>query len=299
MNYYNENDPGAAAWLRELIQAGLIPPGDVDDRSIKDVEGSDLEGYTQCHFFAGIGGWPRALELAGWPPTKPVWTGSCPCQPLSVAGLKKGAEDKRHLWPEFARLICECEPAIVFGEQVASKLGREWFSGVRLDLEEMGYAVGAADLCAASVGAPHIRQRLFWVADTNNERCDRERVLLRDRKEKNIQIARHSKISGMGNTVQSRRQAVSQEQTRIEPPNFWANSVYIACGDGKARRIGIRPSTMVDGVSGSMDRSGEACMETIKVLTQKEEGRAMLLRGYGNAIVPQVAAEFIRAFKEG
>jgi len=54
--YYNENDPKIAAWLRELITAGLIAPGDVDERSICDVQGSDLQGYTQCHFFAGIGG---------------------------------------------------------------------------------------------------------------------------------------------------------------------------------------------------------------------------------------------------
>jgi DNA (cytosine-5)-methyltransferase 1 len=168
MNYYNENDKFATGWLRALIDAGLIPNGDVDERSIADVQPQDLKGYTQCHFFAGIGGWPYALKLAQWPSTRPVWTGSCPCQPLSVAGLGQGAEDEkgRHLWPEFARLICECEPPVIFGEQVASALGRQWLTGVRLDLEEMGYAVGAADLCAAGVSAPHIRQRLFWVAQS-------------------------------------------------------------------------------------------------------------------------------------
>ncbi len=65
MNYYNEFDPDAAQWLRNLIAEGLIPPGDVDERSIEDVSPADLEGYTQCHFFAGIGGWPEALRLAG------------------------------------------------------------------------------------------------------------------------------------------------------------------------------------------------------------------------------------------
>jgi len=163
--YYNENDRQAAAWLRQLIADDLIAPGFVDERSICDVKPSDLHGYTQHHFFAGIGGWSAALRRCGWPDDVPVWTGSCPCQSLSVAGLKKGHEDERHLWPEFARLICECQPAIIFGEQVASKLGREWLSGVRLDLEEMGYAVGADDLCAAGIGAPHLRQRLWWLAD--------------------------------------------------------------------------------------------------------------------------------------
>mgnify|MGYP000398042743 CR=1 FL=1 len=168
MNYYNDNEKSAVAWLKELIKNGVIPPGDVDERSIKDVQPSDLKGYTQCHFFAGIGGWSEALRIAGWPADRPVWTGSCPCQPLSVAGLGKGAEDERHLWPAFAELICYAEPSIVFGEQTSKEAGREWLSGIRADLEEMGYAVGSADLCAASVGSPNIRQRLFWVADATS-----------------------------------------------------------------------------------------------------------------------------------
>ena len=162
MNYYNEFDRHAAAWLRELIRAGLIPAGDVDARDIREVGGHELTKYTQCHFFAGIGGWSEALRLAGWPTTEPVWTGSCPCQPFSAAGAQNGEADSRHLWPELRRLIGECAPPIVFGEQVASKLGREWLAGVRADLEGMAYAVGAADLCAASVRAPHIRQRLYF-----------------------------------------------------------------------------------------------------------------------------------------
>ena len=165
MHYYNENDTQLVAWLRNLIKAGLLPEGDVDDRSIADVKGTDLAGYTQCHFFAGIGGWPLALDLAGWPTTRPVWTGSCPCQPFSNAGRQGGTDDPRHLWPQLQRLIDECNPSVVFGEQVASKAGRAWLSGVRADLETLAYGVGASDLCGASIGSPHIRQRLYWVAD--------------------------------------------------------------------------------------------------------------------------------------
>lgn len=163
--YYNENDPHAAQWLRNLIAAGHIAPGDVDDRSIKDVRPDDLAGYTQCHFFAGIGGWSYALRLAGWPDSEPVWTGSCPCQPLSSAGHRKGHADERHLWPAFHGLISECKPAIIFGEQVASADGREWLAGIRADLEALGYACGAADLCAAGARSPQVRQRLYWLAD--------------------------------------------------------------------------------------------------------------------------------------
>ena len=161
--YYNEIDPFAAQWLRNLIAAGLIAHGDVDERSIKEVKPDDLKGYTQVHFFAGIGGWSLALRLAGWPDNRPVWTGSCPCQPFSAAGKGRGVEDERHLWPEMFRLIGECRPAVVFGEQVASKAGLGWFSSVRADLEDAGYAAAGIDLCAAGLGAPHIRQRLWWV----------------------------------------------------------------------------------------------------------------------------------------
>jgi len=167
--FYNENDPKAAAWLRELIKAGLIAPGVVDERSITDISPTDLHGFTQCHFFAGIGGWSYALRLAGVPDSVPVWTGSCPCQPFSAAGKGQGMRDERHLWPSFARLIDARRPAILFGEQVASKDGRLWLAGVFADLEGMGYRRAAADLCAAGLGAPHIRQRLYWLAYSGRE----------------------------------------------------------------------------------------------------------------------------------
>lgn len=170
--YYNEHDPKAAAWLRELIKQGHIAPGIVDERSIEDITPADLKGYTQCHFFAGIGVWSYALRRAGWPDDKPVWTGSCPCQPFSAAGKGAGFIDERHLWPAWYHLITQCEPDRIFGEQVASKDGLGWLDLVQTDLEAAGYANGAVDLCAAGVGAPHIRQRLWFVAeglaDTND-----------------------------------------------------------------------------------------------------------------------------------
>lgn len=164
--YYNEIDPFAAAWLRELIKHGHIAPGDVDERSIEDITPNELKKYTQCHFFAGIGVWSHALRQAGWSDDTPIWTGSCPCQPFSTAGKGKGTDDERHLWPAFHWLIKQCHPRIVLGEQVASKDGLEWFDGVSTDLEGENYTCSAVDTCAASVGAPHIRQRLYWVGHT-------------------------------------------------------------------------------------------------------------------------------------
>jgi DNA (cytosine-5)-methyltransferase 1 len=201
--YYNEIDPFLAAWLRNLISEGLIADGVVDERSIIDVRASDLRGFDQAHFFAGIGGWPCALRLAGWPDERPVWTGSCPCQPVSVAGRRQGHADRRHLWPAFHRLITERRPSIVFGEQVASGDGPEWLAGVRADLEGDGYAVGAANLCAAGVGAPHDRARLYFVAN-----ADTQHVATRQRREHHWSAPRWD--------------ARDNQHPVCGAPNFWA-----------------------------------------------------------------------------
>ena len=285
--YYNEFDPKAAAWLRELITGGHIPAGDVDTRSIVDVKPEDLYGYDQCHFFAGIGGWAYALQLAGW--SGPVWTGSCPCQPFSIAGAQRGTADERHLWPQFARLIAECRPPVVFGEQVASKAGREWLAGVRADLEGMAYAVGAADLCAAGVGSPHIRQRLFWVADTwglglegggeSSGEGSRGSAPWEWRQRSPV----HGGSGGVAHpTDTTGQQGVPRANVGpVSPSNggdgFWSDYELIPCRDGKVRRIEPGTFPLAYGVS----------------------GRVGLLRGYGNAIVPEVAAEFVSAFREG
>ena len=134
--YYNEIDISAAHVLRCLIPDGVIAPGDVDTRSIKEVKPDDLMGYAQCHFFAGGGLWSVAARLAGWPDDKPLWTGSCPCQPFSQAGQGRGVADERHLWPEFHQLIAAVRPPVVVGEQVAGKAGYGWLDESALIWEQ-------------------------------------------------------------------------------------------------------------------------------------------------------------------
>jgi DNA (cytosine-5)-methyltransferase 1 len=165
--YYNEIDPYAAQWLRNLIDAGHIARGDVDERSIVDVRAGDLHGYSQCHFFAGIGGWSYALRLAGWPDNRPVWTGSCPCQPFSEVGERRGAEDERHLWPDWFRLIRERRPPILFGEQVPESIKLGWLDEVSSDFQSEDYAIGSAVLSACLVEARQERERLWFVACAN------------------------------------------------------------------------------------------------------------------------------------
>lgn len=171
--YYNEIDDYAAEWLENLVRAGHIAPGVVDRRSIVDVRPADLAEFTQCHFFAGVGVWSLALRQAGWRDDQRVWTGSCPCQPFSTAGKGAGFDDERHLWPAWHYLIGECRPPVIVGEQVASKDALEWWDLVQADLEAEGYAAGAGDLCAAGIGAPHIRQRLWWVGYADQGRSGR------------------------------------------------------------------------------------------------------------------------------
>ena len=170
---YNEIDPYAAQWLRNLIAGGHIAPGEVDERSIEDVTPDDLRGFTQCHFFAGVGVWSHSLRLAGWPDDKPIWTGSCPCQPFSAAGKGDGFADERHLWPAFFHLISERRPQHVFGEQVAAGNANAWFDLVQADLEGMDYAFGLVPFSSAGVGAPHIRERAYWVAESVGEQCQK------------------------------------------------------------------------------------------------------------------------------
>ena len=162
--FYNDNEAYAAAWTRQLIAAGEIAAGVVDERSIRDIKPADVAGYRQFHAFSGIGVWSRALRDAGWPDDANVWSGSCPCQSFSQAGKRQGFTDARHLWPEWFRLIRACRPSVVVGEQVSSKDGLAWVDLVFADLEGADYAVRALDIPAASVGAPHRRQRLYFVA---------------------------------------------------------------------------------------------------------------------------------------
>ncbi len=342
--FYNENDPKAAAWLRELIAFGLIASGVVDERSITEIKPYELEPYTQCHFFAGIGGWSHALRLAGVSDESPVWTGSCPCQPLSCAGQRKGHADERHLWPAFYRLIAECAPAIVFGEQVASPDGLEWFAGIRADLEAAGYAVGGADLCAAGVGAPHPRQRIYWMADSQGSEYERARrtragrsrpsnghtnVRLGDANGAGSQQGRQTTTTnGHGHSTQPAGGSCGLDDAEcIEEHATAAQRLHaMPCGTGgmgnahdpASARYGrdsrkVLPEQESEGLGGSgslrnfwdsfdlCSFTGADAGKTRRVepgtfpLAHGVSERMGLLRGYGNAIVPQVAARFIQA----
>ena len=355
MNYYNEWDSFAADWLRELIKDGLIPDGEVDNRSIADVRPEDLKEFTQCHFFAGIGGWSRALQLAGWSSDRSVWTGSPPCQSFSTAGKGKGKDDERHLWPVFFNLIRECQPPTVFGEQVAAAIRFGWLDDLQTDFEREGYASAAVVLPSGGIGAPHKRDRLFFMADSHNERHEWSQEAGRQARsgteyassfsmadscgercggkewggeaEEKGQSERYgserSSHSSVGNTdsdrLKSRNEAAetAAHGNPINSASIWSDSVGNTEHDG-SHEAEIGRSTGPGKAKGGMlelERSDSLFWGSSEVIycrdgkyrpipTEPEifpladgiPNRVGILRGAGNAIVPQAAAEIIKAY---
>ena len=362
MNLYTDNDEYCCEWLKALVAEGLLPPGDVLCADIKEIENAP-EGYTQIHWFCGIGGWPLALRLAGWPGDRPVWTGSCPCPPFSVAGKKKRCPacggrpvpcprrtgyficvgcghawfaDARHLWPEFWRLISRCRPGIVMGEQVAGADGKIWLAGVRAGLEILGYGVRAGDLPAAGVSAPHRRQRLYWMADTNERTgfAGESRAIQRagiegsgDRlgdteygavstwsrapgREGGEQTSERSGSAGTGGTTDG----VADPERGGCRPNGIGRSIPAISGPSphdtvSAEKRGAGSDWAADSRSGGFwddyilvgpDPKGRyrRVKPGVRLLAHGVPARASKLRALGNAIVPPLAVEVIRAWME-
>ena len=340
--YYNEIDPFAVVWLKELMKDGLISEGDIDTRSIMEVMPDDVRNYTRVHFFAGIAGWEQALKLAQWPIDRPVWTGSAPCQSFSIAGKQKGTEDERHLWPEFFRLIKECHPFNVFGEQVEGAIRHGWLDLVSADMEGEGYAIGSVVLGAHSLRAHHIRQRLYFVAESDSERgcwwqsggsqesggsgqtnllensggfgwgggserCDE--IGSGKCAESQVEIEGSGPVDLLGDSECSEATRFRKYGGEVLPiektkgsgcagASFWSDCAWLPCRDGKWRATESTIVRLADGVSDRLGFVRHEDREILNPLIKETQNRVGRLKGYGNAIVPQVAAEFIRAYMD-
>lgn len=322
---YNEVEPFAVQWMRNLIAAGHVASGVVDGRSIKELQPDDVAGPGQRHFFAGIAVWSLALRMAGYPDDAPVWTGSCPCQPFSSAGQRRGTADERHLWPEWFRLIRECGPAVVVGEQVASKDGLAWLDTVRADMEGAGYAFAAFDLCAAGVGAPHIRQRLYFAAVRLAHHHHHRREGLAPSRVGAEQPCGHNTdgrgtVGGLADAASARREGGTRSKGHgggfvrgIASENGGLGDTGRAGleglnGPGHLELHGGEESVRPVGSAGAPDYMRVTWLDCrdgkrrptepgLFPLAHGASGRVGRLRAYGNAIVAPLAAEFLRALK--
>lgn len=323
--YYNEIDGYAAQWLRNLIAAGHIAPGDVDERSIEDVRPDDIKGYKQCHFFAGIGVWSYALRLAGWSDHEPIWTGSAPCQPFSSAGKRKGFGDERHLWPVWFRLIETVRPRIILGEQVSGARIGPWLDLIQDDFEGVHYAFGAAMAPASCFGAPHIRKRTYWVAYSAHEQRDWSGSI---RPRRWTEHSDGGATGGLADRHDERREGRDggELQERAGELPLGARGSLGGLGDGEGERRERRPDDedggrreRASGHSGAPDgerpgpvngfwRDADWLLCTDGKWRPVEPGtfplvdgtpsRVGRLRAYGNAIVAEQAKAFIEAVME-
>ena len=295
----------------------MIAPGEVDERSINDVFPDDVRKFAQCHWFAGLGVWSHALRTSGWPDDQPVWTGSCPCQPFSIAGKGEGVADERHLWPSWFYLIKECQPSVIFGEQVAAATKHGWLSLVQDDLEGIGYAFGAHGLAACNIGAPHQRKRLYFVADkawgilqpgdTKLDSSPQQVVRLEHRQQPGLERqSRHE--HGRGEPGRLQEETVGPASSTGYLNGFWEDAEWLSCRDGKYRPLEreteSQPLTLADGSTPDL---GLVCLadygwkEEVLVfapLVEEKKNRLERLKGYGNAICAPVAAAFIQAYME-
>jgi len=207
-------------------------------------------------------------------------TGGFPCQPFSVAGKRKGKEDDRHLWPEMFRVIQECQPRWVIGENVAGIIEMELESCI-LDLERDGYEVQPFIIPACAVNAPHRRDRVWIIANSIKVRSQNSRIEqggldkkdrrqqasgLTDGNSKDKTVA-HSSSKGLQGSSETEHNGKDGEESRNKQPSGF-------CGvQGWDKQSPVSPVCgMDDGVSHRVDR----------------------LKGLGNAIVPQVAYEIIK-----
>tara|TARA_R110001632_G_C11274172_1_gene411136 strand:+ start:163 stop:1065 length:903 start_codon:yes stop_codon:yes gene_type:complete len=217
-----------------------------------------------------------------------VLSGGFPCQPFSVAGQRKGTEDDRHLWPEMLRIIGECQPRWVVGENVRGLVS--WSDGLVLkevysDLENLGYSVQSFIIPACATSAPHRRDRVWIVAHSDNTRRSDEYGQVQstngevrqrdDRPEFSDTDSRNAPDTDSPRTRQDNWKGKPRQPHQTSATNDWDNFPTVApiCGgdDGLPKEL--------DGITFSKWRR-----ESIKA--------------YGNAIVPQVAHRIFQSISD-
>jgi DNA (cytosine-5)-methyltransferase 1 len=222
-----------------------------------------------------------------------VLTGGFPCQPYSAAGKRKGKDDDRHLWPHMLRAIREIRPRYVVGENVFGLT--TWNGGVVLEevcveLEAEGYAVQPFIIPAAAVGAPHRRDRVWIVAYTEGANDRRTSGDLRDANAE----AQKSRISKLAYHV-AERHATDASGERLphawQPTKLGRDRLSLSSSQTNATNWEDFP-TVAPVCSGDDGLPRE--LDGIAFSKWRNES----IKGYGNAIVPQVAMQIFAAIEQ-
>ena len=288
--------------------------------------------------------WPNAISYADITKTDfsihrggiDILTGGFPCQPFSIAGSRKGSDDNRYLWPEMLRAIKEIRPTWIIGENVAGittmvqpgevtkvegqaslfdedfkieTLKQEFvIESICKDIESVGYSVQPLVIPACAIGAPHRRDRVWFIAFSGCERCDnggnnrKERQIQdntfrdakEDQSERNGWKRRFSEVGSTSSNSMCERSQWRSGKRISEDREWCCNSKIFAkrCNSGKERRdweeFPTQPSICVrnDGISSRLDG--------ITFPKWREES----VKAGGNAIVPQVVLEIFQVIEQ-
>jgi len=219
-------------------------------------------------------------------------TAGFPCQPFSVAGKRRGGGDPRDLWPQTARIIGECRPRYALLENVAGLLSMDrgrYFRGVLGSLAEFGYDAIWNVLPASSVGAPHLRKRLWIVAYSNDGRLGKP-YCYRVEKEN-----RKKRESNKGKTIQEsfsnslERSSFLPDATRTKQQADIRGGYSENNGSVESQ---YRGRYLLPG------KESWTCEPGIHRVVDGIPGIVARNKGYGNAIVPQCAYIFLKAIAE-
>lgn len=212
-----------------------------------------------------------------------ILTGGFPCQPFSQAGRRRGTEDDRHLWPEMLRVIREFHPRWVIGENVGGFV--TWSNGlvleqVHTDLEGEGYEVQAFIIPAVSLNAPHRRDRVWIVAHSNGGKSNSGNVT-KSTEEAYIQSGTDSSNAPNSRQQHEQRNGKGMEAntSKRAPCKFPTERSY--SWNENWLEVAAQLCTLDDGLPNGLARP--------------RGWRNAALKGAGNAIVPQVAAEIMKA----
>lgn len=239
-----------------------------------------------------------------------ILTGGFPCQPYSTAGLRKGKADERHLFPEMLRAIKEIEPTWIIGENVRGLVS--WNEGMVFhevydDLEREGYEVQSFLIPAAGVNAPHIRYRIFFIAHSNSVRLEHsengrdiykgESKAQSEGSKSSESIKTNGEIGNASNTLHEGLQGGQDADKWEEHNKIWRGNgtdIGAISEDNEwDSRINFSEFPTQPSVCGGDDGIPRE-LDSISVSKWCKES----IKGYGNAIVPQVAYEIFKTIEK-